>query len=129
MITLDTCALVCWLSGQKDLSQAANEAIDRELDGGDILISAISALEIAEYVDDGRLGLSMDTRSWLSTVVSMEGVRMIPVDTEIAFRAATLSSALSSHQRLIVATARTFGGALVTPDAKVRALTHVETIW
>jgi PIN domain nuclease of toxin-antitoxin system len=129
MITLDTFALVCWLSGQKALSQAAHEAIGRELDGGEILISAISALEIAEYVDDGRLGLSMDTRSWLSTVVSMEGVRMIPVDTEIAFRAATLPAALSSYQRLIVATVRTFGGALVTSDAKVGPLSYVETIW
>ena len=129
MITLDTFALVCWLSGQKCLSKAARNAIDQELTGGDILISTISALEIGEYVEDGRLGLTMDTRSWLSTFASVEGVRMVPVDTEIAFRAATLSSALSSHQRLIVATARTFGGALVTPDAKVRALTHVETIW
>jgi PIN domain nuclease of toxin-antitoxin system len=54
---------------------------------------------------------------------------MIPVDTEIAFRAATLPPALSLHQRLIVATARTHGGALVTSDAKVRASTYVETIW
>ena len=71
----------------------------------------------------------MDARSWLSTFVSMEGVRMVPVDTEIALRAARLSPALTSHQRLIVATARTFGGALVTSDAKVRASTYVETIW
>jgi PIN domain nuclease of toxin-antitoxin system len=129
MITLDTLALVCWLGRQKALSQAAHDAIDRELDGVEILISAISALEIAEFVKDGRLGLSMDARSWLSTFVSMEGVRMVPVDTEIALRAARLSPALTSHQRLIVATARTFGGALVTSDAKVRASTYVETIW
>jgi PIN domain nuclease of toxin-antitoxin system len=129
MITLDTLALVCWLGRQKALSQAAHDAIDRELDGGEILISAISALEIAEFVKDGRLGLSMDARSWLSTFASMEGVRMVPVDTEIALRAATLPPALTSHQRLIVATARTFGGALVTSDAKVRASTYVETIW
>jgi PIN domain nuclease of toxin-antitoxin system len=129
MITLDTLALVCWLGREKALSQAAHDAIDRELDGGEILISAISALEIAELVNEGRLGLSMDARSWLSTFVSMEGVRMVPVDTEIALRAARLSSALTSNQRLIVATARTFGGALVTSDAKVRASTYVETIW
>jgi PIN domain nuclease of toxin-antitoxin system len=129
MITLDTLALVCWLGRQKALSQAAHDAIDRELDGGEILISAISALEIAEFVKDGRLGLSMDARSWLSTFVSMEGVRMVPVDTEIALRAARLSPSLTSHQRLIVATARMFGGALVTSDAKVRASTYVETIW
>ncbi|NML35337.1 type II toxin-antitoxin system VapC family toxin [Paraburkholderia antibiotica] len=129
MITLDTLALVCWFGKQKALSRTALDAIERELDGGEILISAISALEIAEFVKDGSLGLSMDARSWLSTFLSLDGVRMIPVDTEIAFRAATLPPVLSSHQRLIVATARTYGGALVTSDAKVRASTYVETIW
>jgi PIN domain nuclease of toxin-antitoxin system len=71
----------------------------------------------------------MDARSWMSTFLSLDGVRMVPVDTEIAFRAATLPPALSLHQRLIVATARTFGGALVTSDARVRASTYVDTIW
>ncbi|MBB5410041.1 PIN domain nuclease of toxin-antitoxin system [Paraburkholderia sp. Clong3] len=129
MITLDTLALVCWLGRQKALSQAAHDAIDRELAGGEILISAISAFEIAEFVKVGSLGLSMDARSWMSTFLSLDGVRMIPVDTEIAFRAATLPPTLALHQRLIVATARTHGGALVTSDAKVRASTYVETIW
>jgi PIN domain nuclease of toxin-antitoxin system len=129
MITLDTHALVCWLSGRKSLSKMALEAIEKELDGGEILISAISALEVSDLVESGQLLLSMDTPSWLATVASIEGVRIVPVDAEIAFRAARLSPTLPSNQRIIVATARTFGGSLVTQNPKVRALTHVETIW
>ena len=129
MITLDTHALVCWLSGRKSLSKMAREAIEKELNGGEILISAISALEISDLVESGQLVLSMDTPSWLATVASIEGVRIVPVDAEIAFRAARLSPTLPSNQRIIVATARTFGGSLVTQNPRVRALTHVETIW
>ena len=129
MITLDTNALVCWLSGRRSLSKAARDAIEKELNGGEILISSISALEVADLVEGGRLVLSMDTPSWLATVASIEGVRIVPVDAEIAFRAARLSPSIPTNQRIIVATARTFGGALVTQNAKVRALTHVETIW
>jgi PIN domain nuclease of toxin-antitoxin system len=129
MITLDTHALVCWLSGRKSLSRAAREAIEKELNGGEILISAISALEVSDLVESGQLVLSMDTPSWLATVASIEGVRIVPVDAEIAFRAARLSPTLPSNQRIIVATARTFGGSLVTQNSSVRALTHVETIW
>jgi PIN domain nuclease of toxin-antitoxin system len=129
MITLDTHALVCWLSGRKSLSKTARDAIEKELNGGEILISSISALEVADLVESGQLVLSMDTPSWLATVASIEGVRIVPVDAEIAFRAARLSPTLPSNQRIIVATARTFGGALVTQNAKVRALTHVETLW
>ena len=51
------------LAGEMVLSQAARDAIDREPDGGETLISAISALEIAEFVKEGRLGLSMDALS------------------------------------------------------------------
>lgn len=129
MITLDTHALVCWLSGRKSLSKTARDAIEKELNGGEILISSISALEVADLVESGQLVLSMDTPSWLATVASIEGVRIVPVDAEIAFRAARLSPTLPSNQRIIVATARTFGGALVTQNAKVRVLTHVETLW
>lgn len=129
MITLDSLALIYWVGGHKDLSRPAHDAIERELDGGEILISAITAFELEEFVKEGRLQLSMDARSWLSIFVSVDGVRMVPVDTEVAFRAARLSPSLTTHQRLIVATARVSGGALVTPDANVRAATYVETIW
>lgn len=129
MITLDTHALVCWLSGRKFLSKMARDAIEKELNGGEILISSISALEVSDLVESGQLVLSMDTPSWLATVASIEGVRIVPVDAEIAFRAARLAPTLPSNQRIIVATARTFGGALVTQNPKVRSLTHVETIW
>ena len=129
MITLDTHALVCWLSGRKSLSKTARDAIEKELNGGEILISSISALEVADLVESGQLVLSMDTPSWLATVASIEGVRIVPVDAEIAFRAARLSPTLPANQRIIVATARTFGGPLVTQNTKVRALTHVETLW
>lgn len=129
MITLDTLALVYWLTGKGELGEAAQKAIDDELNGGEILISTITVLDLAQYVEDGCLSLSMDTRSWLSTLISIEGVRLVPVDSAIAVRAASMSRELTSHQRLIAATARTHGGALVTPDARIRELTYVETVW
>ncbi|PXW24956.1 type II toxin-antitoxin system VapC family toxin [Paraburkholderia caballeronis] len=129
MIVLDTRALLYWVGGGDELSQAARAAIDRALEGGGVAISTASALEVAQYVESGHLALSMDTRSWLSTLVSIEGVRMVPVDTAIAVRAASMSSALSSYQRMVAATARTLDSALVTPDPKVGQLAHVETIW
>lgn len=129
MIAVDTLALIYWLSDDQALTPAARFAIEDEQNGGEMLISTISVLEVIRFVDDGRLELSMDTRTWLSTVVSVDYVRMVPLDLEIAFRAASLSQELSCEQRLIVATARTFGARLVTPDARLRELAHVETVW
>ncbi|WP_233873196.1 type II toxin-antitoxin system VapC family toxin [Paraburkholderia adhaesiva] len=129
MITLDTLALVYWLTGKDELGEAAQKAIDNELNGGEILISTITVMDLVQFVEDGCLELSMDTRSWLSTLISIEGVRIVPVDSAIAVRAASMSRELTSHQRLIAATARTLGGTLVTPDARMRELTYVETVW
>ncbi|MGM0413018.1 MAG: type II toxin-antitoxin system VapC family toxin, partial [Pseudomonadota bacterium] len=56
MIVLDTHALLWWVNGTPRLSQPALEAIEQELqaDDGEILISAISAWEIALLVEKGR---------------------------------------------------------------------------
>ncbi|SDI56254.1 PIN domain nuclease, a component of toxin-antitoxin system (PIN domain) [Paraburkholderia steynii] len=129
MVTLDTYAVIYWLGDCAELSNAAREAIADALDGGEVLISAISVLEVAQFVEIGQLALSMDTRRWLATLTSIEGVRMVPVDTAIAMRAASMSPVLPVAQRLIAATARTLGVPLVTPDRRVRELTHVETVW
>ncbi|WP_321957069.1 type II toxin-antitoxin system VapC family toxin [Paraburkholderia bannensis] len=129
MVALDTCALVYWLRGDQALSEPARNAIENALEESEVLISTISVLEVAQFVEDGRLALSMDTRRWLATLASLEGVRMVPVDTAIAVRATTLSPQLPPPQRLVAATARTLGVPLVTPDSRVRALTHIDTIW
>ncbi|WP_321888151.1 type II toxin-antitoxin system VapC family toxin [Paraburkholderia bannensis] len=129
MVALDTCALVYWLRGDQALSEPARNAIENALEESEVLISTISVLEVAQFVENGRLALSMDTRRWLATLASLEGVRMVPVDTAIAVRATTLAPQLPPPQRLVAATARTLGVPLVTPDSRVRALTHIDTIW
>ena len=129
MIVLDTAALILWLRDESRLSIAAQEAISGEMRQGEIAISTISVLDIAKYIEDGRLELSVSARSWLSTLATIEGLRVIPVDLAIAVRAATMSPSLTSHQRLILATARVLGGALITPDARLREHTHGDSIW
>ncbi|NIE67118.1 type II toxin-antitoxin system VapC family toxin [Burkholderia sp. Ax-1719] len=129
MVALDTCALVYWLRGDQALSEPARNVIESALEESEVLISTISVLEVAQFVENGRLALSMDTRRWLATLASLEGVRMVPVDTAIAVRATTLSPQLPQQQRIVASTARTLGVPLVTPDSRVRTLTHIDTIW
>lgn len=71
----------------------------------------------------------MSTRSWLSGLALIDGIRLVAVDTIIAARAAALSTMLSSHQRLIAAIATTLAGVLVTLDTRMREIAYVETIW
>jgi PIN domain nuclease of toxin-antitoxin system len=131
MIVLDTHALVWWVSGDASLSKRAKTAIERELAGGEIIVSAISAWEIAMLVARGKLVLSMDVSSWLVTVGQIEAVRFVPIDVEIATKSVELPGDFHNDpaDRMIVATARRLAVSLVTKDEKIRNYAHVKTIW
>ena len=124
--------LVWWVSGSGSLSTAAKKAIKNALNSGsEILVSSISAWEIAMLVEKGRLVLSMDVESWLDEVSQIEGVRFLPVDNEIGIKSAVLPG--DSHKdpadRMIVATARKLAVPLITADEKILQYEHVKTVW
>ena len=132
MILLDTHVLIWWLNGERgQVSAAAAEAIDRQRQGGEIAVSSISAWEIAMLASRGRLSLSMDVASWLSLVQEIEAVRFVPVDNDIGVKAVDLPGEFHRDpaDRIIVATARNLGVAVVSADEKIRAYPHVRTIW
>ncbi|MFP3637188.1 hypothetical protein, partial [Bacillus sp. SIMBA_033] len=81
--------------------------IERELGAGALAISLISILEASQYVDSGRLKLSVDKRRWLSTLASIDGLQVVPVDMDITVRAASFPAELDLNMRLIAATAIT----------------------
>jgi PIN domain nuclease of toxin-antitoxin system len=132
VIVIDTHVLIWWVTGDSNqLSQAAKVAIDLELQGGEILISSISAWEIAMLVEKERIALSMDVSTWLEVVGQIEAVRFVPVDNEIGVKSTALPGEFHKDpaDRMIVATARKFAASLVTADEKIRAYPHVKTIW
>lgn len=132
MIVLDTHALIWWVNGDKQLSAKAKKAIETELSSeGQVIISAISAWEIAMLVAKGRLALTMDIDDWLETVASIEGVSFVSIDTDVAVQSVRLPGEfhLDPADRLIVALARHLSAPLVTADTKIREYQHVKTIW
>lgn len=91
MIVLDTHVLVWWASGDSErLSKAAHEAIENELNAGEILVSSISSWEIAMLVANGRLLLTMDVLTWLNTVSQLDPIRFVAVDNEIGVKSTEL---------------------------------------
>ena len=132
MIVLDTHVLVWWVTNElRKLSAPARKAIDQALKGGSIVVSSISAWEIAMLVSGGRLSLNMDVANWLATIGQIEGVRYVPVDNDIAVASITLPGTFHKDpaDRIIVATARKFAATLVTADRRIRAYPDVDTLW
>lgn len=133
MIVLDTHAVLWWVNGDPQLSQNALAAIEQELrgDGGLILISAITAWEIALLLQKGRITLSMGIDDWLDTVEEIEGVRIVPIDIATAVESTRLPGEFHKDpaDRMIVALARHFNAILVTADEKINDYRHVRTAW
>ena len=132
MIVIDTHVLVWWVSGSGKLSTAAKKALKTTLNSSsEVLISSISAWEIAMLVEKGRLVLSMDVESWLDEVRQIDGVRFLPVDNEIGVKATALPGDFHKDpaDRMIVAPARKLAVPVVTADEKILQYEHVKTIW
>ena len=131
MIVLDTHVLIWWVDGAGKLTRAAASAIKRAQSESGIMISSITAWEIAMLVDRGRLTLTMDVSTWLSTVNRVSGVRFVPIDNAIAVGAVNLPGEFHRDpaDRLIAATARRFGVPLVTQDRRIRSYPHLKTVW
>lgn len=136
---LDTHVLVWWLTSNLDkLSAGARSALllsdqpsRAESADSSIIVSSISAWEIANLVERGRLALAMDTIAWLATAESIPRIQFVPVANEIAVESVQLPGGFHKDpaDRIIVATARMYGIPLVTADRLIQAYPHVQTIW
>ena len=132
MIVLDTHALIWWLGDDKRLVKSARSMIEKTISRGeDILVSAISAWEVAMLVKRGRLVLSMAVDEWLLAAAGVEGVSVIPVTAEVAIQSVALPGEF--HQdpadRMIVALARERSAVLLTADEKIHRYPHVRWSW
>jgi PIN domain nuclease of toxin-antitoxin system len=107
-LLLDT-HIAVWLdNGDDRLRGPTREMIDRHWqDGGLILLSAVTAWEIALLVDGGRISLSCPVDVWIAQFASSPGIELVP----LSVRAATLAYRLhhlphrDPADRLLIATA------------------------
>jgi PIN domain nuclease of toxin-antitoxin system len=133
MIVVDTHVLYGWLGRMQGvLSPAATKAIRaEETGGGAILVSSITAWELALLTKAGKLTLAVPLSEWLTAAALIPCVEFVPVDTNIAVESVMLPDPLHRDpaDRIIVATARHLNAPLVTRDERLRAYPHVVTIW
>lgn len=131
MIVLDTHAWVWWLAQPELLSKPAQRAIARNLASRSIGISAFSVWELALLVARGRVRLAISLEEWVAESERIAGLAFYPVDNAIALQSVGLPGQFHADpaDRIIVATARRLGAAVVTGDVKIRRYPHVKSVW
>ncbi len=107
-LLLDT-HIALWLdSGNNRLRPSTRTLIDEHwLRGGTILISAVTAWEIALLVDTGRIDLDLPVEAWLDRFITRPGVAAVPLSFVAAARSYRLHHLdhRDPGDRLLIATA------------------------
>jgi PIN domain nuclease of toxin-antitoxin system len=131
MIVLDTHAWIWFTSKPEVLSRKAKNAVEAAVKGKSVLISSISAWEVALLVKKKRLTLSMDVTDWIAKSENLPFIQFIPVSNSIAVKSVNLPQPLHMDpvDRIIIATALSTGAPIVTKDKKILDYSHVKTIW
>lgn len=116
-LLLDTNAAI-FLAHSETLTASAEQVLrDAEETGRPVLLSPISAWELGLLVSRGRLALAEPPLAWFQGLLD-RGIDLAPMPPEVLVASSFL---LNSHlrdpaDRIIAATARTFGYTVVTRD-------------
>ena len=131
MILLDTHILVWLVADPGRLSRSAASAIRRARAQQGIGIAAISLWELALLFARGRLEATGTVEASVRLIVDRSGVILRPLTVEIAALATQFPENFPPDpaDRLIAATARAEGLALITRDERIRRSPLVKTIW
>ncbi len=131
MIVLDTHAWIWFISKPEVLSKRARKAVSAAVEEKSVLISSISAWEVALLVIKKRLTLSLDVTDWIAKSEGLPFIQFIEISNSIALKSVNLPQPLHPDpaDRIIIATALSAGAPLVTKDKKLLNYPHVKTIW
>jgi PIN domain nuclease of toxin-antitoxin system len=131
VIVLDTHAWLWLCLEPKRLPPAATGAIRRAVNDGGLAIASITLLEVARLVARGHVIPQGTAETWLGALVDRSGVVVKEITPAVATLAAHFPDDFPRDpaDRLIAATARAEGAALVSRDTGLRKSPMVETVW
>lgn len=131
MILLDTHVLVWAAIEPKRLSRTATSALRRARLADGLAISAISLWELASLFARGRIESYGTVEASVRQVLDSIAVSVKPISLEIAILAAQFPESYPRDpaDRLIGATARAEGLALITQDEGIRNSPLLRTLW
>ncbi|CAK8719207.1 PIN domain-containing protein [Candidatus Electrothrix aarhusensis] len=94
-------------------------------------VASISLWEFAMMATRGRIDLAIPPYEWLRYAINEAGTKVLPLSADIALDSCNLPGNFHKDpaDRMIVATARVHHAQLVTKDGKIRAYSHVHSVW
>ncbi|HEV2748452.1 MAG TPA: type II toxin-antitoxin system VapC family toxin [Allosphingosinicella sp.] len=118
MIVIDTHVLIWAVQDDPKLSAGARALLDTS-DG--LMVSAITAWEMALLAKKKRLELGMDAAGWIEETLSLPAIVLAPIGSAIAIDSVMLPGTFHDDpaDRIIIATARHHHLPLLTVDEAI----------
>ncbi len=131
-LLLDTCAAI-WLMNGDPMSPASRAAIAAAQPVRAVHVSPMTSWEIAMLAACGRVALNLSPTAWFAALLAQPGVALAAMPPAVLIASATLPGAppRDPADRIIAATAREFGFAIVTRDTELMPYGragHVEVV-
>jgi len=106
---------------KKRFARRIEPLIESAVQRGAVVISAVSIWELALLEAARRIDLSIDIRHWIARALRFPGVRLKGLSASIVIDSTRLPGNLHRDpaDRILVATARQLGAALVTCDQRI----------
>lgn len=121
-LLLDTHVWIWLMDGaERELGRGALDAVREASVRGRVLVSAISVWEVAMLEAKGRLRFSLEVGEWVRRALAAPGLRLADLSPEIAVESSRLPGEVHGDpaDRILMATARRLGAALVTRDGRI----------
>lgn len=124
---VDTHPLVWYFENSPKLSSLAKQALD-EIDSGKSLgvVPTIVLAEIMHLSQKGKVPTSIEQIIW--QLSRAQNFAVIPLDLMVILLMIPLRSQ-ELHDRVIVATAKSFGASLITRDENIRSSRNIQCVW
>ena len=115
---LDTCAAIWIMNGDPLRDPAATELPQALEHNGRLVISPITAWEIATLVAKKRILLTLRPEVWFSKLCDLPGVTLVDMPPSVLIASTSLPGKTPADpaDRILIATAREFDYTLVTRD-------------
>ena len=130
MIVLDTHVWIWFISNPEYLSKRAEKAVNVAATDKRILISSISAWELALLVKKERLKLTLEVTDWIAKSESLPFIQFVPVTNSIALKSVNLPLPLHLEPEdcIIIETASSEGELVINKNKKLLCNSPIKTI-
>ena len=120
-ILLDTHTWLWLINGDTTLLPKTQGTINSAAAHGKVFVSTISSWEISMLESKGRIILGRPCLDWITTSLSLSGIKTITLSPEIAVESSKLPGNFHGDpaDRIIVATARLNGLSVITRDDRI----------